>query len=356
MKVNESDLLKNIELARNSLKTDRLDMSFGEIISMYERQEIIIDPAFQRYYRWTEYQKTRFVESVILGIPVPPIFVAEDDDGRWELVDGLQRLSTVLSFFGILRTLPEKNNWTMGVGDIVKPLEGYSREELPMKLQLNIKRATCRVEIIKWDSEYDMRFELFNRLNTGGTPLTDQEIRNCIYRGISSTFNDFLKRLSSNKKFVGLVGASEKQVSELYLEELTLRFISMYKNIKNIKLSMGQHQTEFMKAAVHNNNFDYSEYESVFRKTIEILHPCKQEIFRSKNGVFATGFFDTIMIGVSENINLYEDASPELIRKKVKNELKHPSVVKKISRSGGNNSVQRVRNRIKEAQRIFGEI
>ncbi|MBO3696828.1 DUF262 domain-containing protein [Roseivirga sp. E12] len=356
MKKNIDNLLGDIEAARNNLKTDRLDMSFGEIISMYERDEIIINPEFQRFYRWEDYQKTRFIESVILGIPVPPIFVAEDTNGRWELVDGLQRLSTIMSFFGILRTMPEKNNWLLEDGEIVKSLEGYSCEELPMKIQLNIKRATCRVEIIKWDSEYDMRFELFNRLNTGGTPLTDQEIRNCIYRGVSSSFNDFLKRIADNPKFINMIDASDKQVSELYLEELALRFISLHKNIKNVKLSMGQHMTEFMRIAVSDKDFNYDKYESIFNRTVDILSPCGKSIFRSKNNAFATGFYDTIMIGVGENLHLYGEVTPEKIKSKVMKEVKHDSVIRKISRSGGNNSIQRVRNRIKAANRIFGTI
>ncbi|MDW5428798.1 DUF262 domain-containing protein, partial [Acinetobacter baumannii] len=91
-------LIAKIDSVRNSLSTDRLDMSFGEIMNMYDRDEIIIDPDFQRLFRWDDYQKTRFIESLIIGIPVPPIFVAEDENGRWELVDGLQRISTVLSF------------------------------------------------------------------------------------------------------------------------------------------------------------------------------------------------------------------------------------------------------------------
>ncbi|CAG7840421.1 hypothetical protein CLOHAE12215_01845 [Clostridium haemolyticum] len=82
-------LEESIRRARNNLTTDRLDMSYGEIISMYEREEIVIAPEFQRLFRWTDYQKTRFIESILLGIPIPPIFVAEDKDGRWELVDGL---------------------------------------------------------------------------------------------------------------------------------------------------------------------------------------------------------------------------------------------------------------------------
>ena len=353
MKIN-SDLLEDIESGRNNLKTDRLDMSFGEIISMYERDEIIINPEFQRFYRWTDYQKSRFLESVILGIPVPPIFVAEDTNGRWELVDGLQRLSSILSFFGILKTMPEKNKWKLEAGDIVKSLEGFSQNDLPMKIQLNIKRATCRVEIIKWDSVYDMRYELFNRLNTGGTPLTDQEIRNCIYRGVSSRFNNFLKKLSSNSKFTELVSATPQQVSELYLEELVLRFLSMTHNIHNIKLSMGQHMSEFMKSAVLDESFNYQKYESVFDRTVNVLYPCGTKIFRSNNNVFATGFYDTIMIGIAENLHIYSGSSPRSIQTKVINEVKNDDVIKRISRSGGNNSVQRVRNRIKEAKRIFG--
>jgi uncharacterized protein with ParB-like and HNH nuclease domain len=130
---------EEITRARNSLSTDRLDMSFGEIMSMYERDEIIIDPEFQRLFRWSDYQKTRFIESLLLGIPIPPIFVAEDKNGRWELVDGLQRLSTVFSFFGFLKSGKEKNNWVLESGELVKSMVNYSCSDLPLKFQLNIK-------------------------------------------------------------------------------------------------------------------------------------------------------------------------------------------------------------------------
>ena len=126
MHVTQDMLLSAIESCRNTLQTDKLDMSFGEIMNMYDRDEIIINPNFQRLYRWTEYQKTRFIESVIIGIPIPPIFVAEDSQGRWEVVDGLQRLSTIFSFFGILKNLPEKNNWQLGAGDMIQSLDGFS--------------------------------------------------------------------------------------------------------------------------------------------------------------------------------------------------------------------------------------
>ena len=348
-------LEKEVEIQRNSLSTDRLDMSFGEIMSMYEREEIIINPAFQRLFRWDLDQQSRFVESLLLGIPIPPIFVAEDGDGKWELVDGLQRISTILSFFGILQTIPEKNNWILEAGERIASLAGFSFGTLPSKFKLNIKRATCRVEIIRWNSNYDMRFELFNRLNTGGTPLTAQEIRNCIYRGISSKFNDFIKRLADGDDFKYLTALSPDQLEELYGEELVLRFLSLYNNRNNVKLSISQHMTHFMRDALENETFDYAGLEQVFVNVMRILKPLGVDIFRQKNGMFATALYDTIMIGVAENVKKYQgkDANT-LLADRIK-EVRGDETLSKFSRRGGNNQKDRILNRLKEANRIFSK-
>ena len=124
--MDDEKLEQRIKDLRNNLTTDRLDMSYGEIINMYQSGDLIISPEFQRLFRWKNFQKTRFIESILLGIPIPPIFVAEDKEGKWELVDGLQRLSTVLSFFGLLKD-GDKNNWIMDAGDLVPELEGYNK-------------------------------------------------------------------------------------------------------------------------------------------------------------------------------------------------------------------------------------
>jgi len=348
-----------IEEQRNLLNTDRLDVSFGELMSMYERKELVIKPAFQRYFRWELEQKTRFIESILLGIPIPPIFVAEDEDGVWELVDGLQRVSTVLSFFGILRMEDNgiqrgKNNWTLSEGERVPSLEGFTYETLPNQFRLNIKRATCRVEILRWNSNYDMRFELFNRLNTGGSPLTPQEIRNCIYRDISSKFNDFLKEISTNQDFRTLIDLSYEQYEQLYDEELALRFISLYRN-NNIKTSILQHKTAFMKSALDNENFDYDQYKQIFAKVFALLKPLGKEIFRQPNGQFATGLYDVITIGVGENYDYYQSQSTQVILEKINNEVRTDEILKRFSRRGGNNQKDRIINRLREARRIFGK-
>ena len=207
--VDQHRLLTDIEKSRNTLQTDKLDMSFGEIMSMYERGEIIINPDFQRLYRWSDYQKTRFIESVIIGIPIPPVFVAEDDSGRWELVDGLQRLSTIFSFFGNLNGDGVENKWVLGAGDMLQTLDGYNVDTLPLKIQLNIKRAVCRVEIIKWNSEYDLRFELF-KLKTHKCAkqcITNVNIDICVNR----KYCNFLY-ICNNYLYIVIINRYEKDI------------------------------------------------------------------------------------------------------------------------------------------------
>lgn len=96
-------LTSEVEQARKNVVTDGYDMSLGELINLYRDGELIIDPAFQRLFRWDDERKTRFIESLLLGIPIPSIFVFQNDDGVWELIDGLQRVSTILQLTGDLQ-------------------------------------------------------------------------------------------------------------------------------------------------------------------------------------------------------------------------------------------------------------
>jgi uncharacterized protein with ParB-like and HNH nuclease domain len=345
-------LEKQLEETRNSLSTDRLDMSFGEIMSMYEREEIIIDPDFQRLFRWDTYQKTRFIESILIGIPIPPIFVAEDENGRWELVDGLQRISTLFSFFGVLRSIPEKNNWIMCKGDIAADLDNMASKDLPLKFQLNIKRASCRVEIIKWNSAFDMRYELFNRLNTGGSELTDQEIRNAIFRGVSKDFNSFIRRCAENTDFINLIQPTERQQEQLYMDELILRFCSLTDFSEELSENISQHMTNYMKAAVSNPS-KIAILEKSFMETLKILAPIGKDVFRGSNNVFSTSLYDCVMIGITKYISKYKTERTDQVIDKI-TELKTSDSFKKASGSASA-SKSRILKRIEVADEIFGK-
>ncbi|XXM70825.1 DUF262 domain-containing protein [Lysinibacillus sphaericus] len=346
----KQELEVEINDARNNLTTDRLDMSYGEVMSMYDRGEIIIDPDFQRLFRWSLYQKTRFIESILLGIPTPPIFVAEDDQGRWELVDGLQRTSTILSFFGELKGQTDKNDWKLTEGDLIKKFDNMSLKDLPLKFQRNIRRTYCRVEILKWDSKLDMRYELFNRLNTGGAPLSEQEIRNCIFRGVSTGFNDYLDRVAEYQNFVDLINVNEQKRDEGYLQELVLRISALYDNWSNLDTkNMSKYLTRFMEKSV-NEGFDYS-FEGTLKRTIDVLVPLGPGIFRFSNNQLSTSLIDAIFIGVSTNIDKYEKMETRKISEVVKT-LKEDETFRKYTGSASS-SKSRIIKRMSRAMEIF---
>lgn len=341
----------------NLLRTERLDVSFGELLSMYENGEIIINPEFQRYFRWTDEQKSRFIESLLLGIPIPPIFVATNNDGIWELVDGLQRLSTFFSFVGVLKSQNDKkyeNKWALLDGDRIDCMEGFTYDDLPQKYRFALKRSVCRVEILNWNSSYDMRYELFNRLNTGGTPLTNQEIRNCIFRDISPRFNDFLKDLKHNENFIKALSLSSEQTDCLFDEELILRFMSLYLKGDQIKTSISLHMTKFMKEAIENANFDYASIKNTFEQVFEVLAPVGPKVYRQRNSnKFATSLYDVITIGIAKNIGKYKGKKVEDIRDFIFSKVHTDDNFLKCSRRGGNNQKLRIINRIKVAEDLF---
>ncbi len=103
-------LQEEIDKTRQEIRTDGYSMSIGEWISLYENNEIDVHPDFQRFFRWSDYQKSTFIESILLGIPIPPIFVNQRDDGIWDVIDGLQRLSTIFEFVGISKPDTKKQN------------------------------------------------------------------------------------------------------------------------------------------------------------------------------------------------------------------------------------------------------
>lgn len=350
----------DLELTRqsNMLRTERLDVSFGEILNMYEHGEIIIDPAFQRLFRWDDEQKTRFIESLLLGIPIPPIFVAANSEGVWELVDGLQRISTFLSFVGVLRLgkqLDKKNKWALLSGTRVISLEGYTYETLPQKYRLALKRSVCRVEILKWDSSYDMRYELFSRLNTGGTPLTQQEIRNCIFRDISSTFNDFLHELANSDDFKRSVSLSLEQNECLFNEELVLRFFALLDSDEGSKIKTGfaQYMTDYMKGALLDEHYDYEGHKKLFLRVFKVLVKLGDKTFRQANGAFATSLYDVITYGVADKIDEFEQMKPSIIQNLINEKVRKNENFLRFSRRGGNNQKERIVNRIKVAKELF---
>ncbi|MGY6554185.1 MAG: DUF262 domain-containing protein [Wenzhouxiangella sp.] len=340
-----------ISVKRNSLKTDRLDMSFGELMNMFEDGELYIAPEYQRVFRWSQFQQTRFLESVLLGIPIPPIFVAEDDSGKWEVVDGLQRISTIFSFFGLLTTLPDKNNSQLTEGELVPELAGHTISTLPIKLKTTIKRAVCRVEIVRWDSVEDIRYELFNRLNTGASPLSDQEIRNAIFRSYDVDLNKVLRQVAAIPEFEDLISPSSSKKEQMFLEELTLRFFAFKHLNEEFRTTVPQFLSEFMKSVSNGSyDFDLDAEKSYFVGLINLLNDkYGKSIFRPK-GNFALHIFDSIAFALPKVFPSIQGHEEEIFAKI--DELTSDEQYNEIGTSTFSN--MRIRKRMDRALEVFG--
>ena len=235
-----------LEIARRLVKTEAYQMSVGEIASMYRDREVIINPDFQRVFRWNSGQKSRFIESILLGIPVPSIFVYEREDSKWEIIDGLQRTSTILEFMGLLRDpdseellppscceatkyLPSLYNAVWEVSDKIHDVPVESQIPLKKPQQLDIRRARIGVEILKRPSDNRTKYDLFQRLNSGGVPANPQEVRNCIIIMVNPQYFDFIKRAAEYEKFIEILSASSDQITrQRHIEFATRFFVHTY--------------------------------------------------------------------------------------------------------------------------------
>ena len=225
---NLSDKIKEL---RKEIVSDSYSMSIGELISLYTDEELDIHPRFQRLFRWQSYQKTRFIESILLNIPIPPIFVSQNEEGVWDVIDGVQRLSTIFQFVGKLKDQDGNtvDKLVLEGTKALPELEGLYWESdsletsLPKDVKLDFKRARIVINIVKKESDTSAKYELFQRLNTGGSSLSDQEVRNCLMIMSNPSLYDFVERLSLNEDFIEATPISNRLVDEQYRMELVTR-------------------------------------------------------------------------------------------------------------------------------------
>jgi hypothetical protein len=314
-------LQEEIDKTRAEIRTDGYSVSIGEWISIYEKGELDIHPEFQRYFRWSPKQKSRLVESILLGIPIPPIFVAQRPDGVWDVVDGLQRLSTIYEFVGLLK---DENNrrlpaLTLESTQYLPSLDGKRWEDggnrrnaFTPAQQLLVKRSKIDVSIILKESDESAKYELFQRLNTGGTMLSDQEVRNSILVMLNKDLYVWMRTLATDPTFVSCAALSDKAIQEQYDMELILRFL-VFRRMPKDSLSglgdIGDFLTERATELARKKNIPYKEEEEAFRTTFAILdEQLASDSFRRYDsgkarfvGGFSVSAFEAIAIGIGFN-------------------------------------------------------
>jgi len=307
-------------------------MSIGEVINLYVDGDLDIHPEFQRIYRWNQGQKSRLIESILLGIPLPSFFVAQREDGIWDVVDGLQRLSTIFSFLGIYRNeegqieAPLKLTAT----DYLPELEGMywgdeiKENHISKELQRAFKREKIDLKIIKKESDEHTKYELFQRLNTFGSSLSDQEVRNCLLIMINKPMYNWFTELSVNSDFISVFPLTSKQIDEQYNVELVLRFLALkdteISRVKGLS-DIGDFLTKRMKEIATDLDFDMTLEREKLLKTFKILNLAlgdsafKKYQNRRYLGAFSLSIFEVIGLGLGFNINDYDENNPAHLAK-----------------------------------------
>lgn len=210
--------------AKRTIFTDQGDPEVDSLHKRYLKGRLNVQPGFQRQFVWDKVKSSRLIESALLDIPIPIIYLSEEKDGKDNVIDGQQRLTAFFSF--IDGKFPDNSDFRLSGLNVFTEINGKKFNELSEDIQDKI--MTCKIRVIKFkkESDNDLQFEIFARLNTGAVPLNDQELRNCVYRG---RFNELLKELSQEQDYKYLLGISkpEKRMRDV---ELVLRFASFYFN------------------------------------------------------------------------------------------------------------------------------
>lgn len=357
-------VLGAVDTKLQKVHTKSLDLSFNELVDMYLNNELIINPEYQRVFRWSEGAQSRFIESLLLEMPVPPIYMVEIDEGRYMLIDGLQRISSYLHLRGQLVaehvTPPVKkgNLLTLSDCDIVAELNGLTFETLGVALQIRLKRAFVRVEVVRKGSDKKFKYHMFKRLNTGGQLLTHQELRNCTIRLLDEKFNDFIIKLSTKKIFKKCVEPiTYEQKLGAFDQELILRFFALKNDITSFKHDVADFLTDYMERVAEQKGvslFNYDNEEKVFNKTFNVFHDTLSEFSFGQvtKGNITRNFgvyqFEALAIGIQPFLDkiLVDDVAMIALLKASITEIKLSPVFVAMTTGGGKNSPGLLKKRI----------
>lgn len=314
---------ETIDKKIGEVRTEALDLSFGEIVNLYGARELIIQPEYQRLFRWSDEQRSRLVESILLELPIPQIFVIENTNGVIELIDGLQRVSSVIQF--IEPTVLNLDALELQGCDLINELNGKKYADLSLKLKLRIKRSSVRTIVIKRQSSSVLRYEMFKRLNTGGSTLSSQEIRNCTARMIGEGGIDFYRFLQEHavyKSFADCIEPlSQSDRDQKGDEELVLRFLAA-KNGQNLfRGSVRDWLDDYMESILLGNAWfdpqsESAEFKRVFDYLDRVLGPGAFVRYRGTTpvGAVAPAYFEAVSIGVHRSMSSIGTVSPEKVK------------------------------------------
>jgi hypothetical protein len=225
---------------QRELVTSVVDYNLGALTDLVNKKVIDLSPKYQRRFRWSPERQSKLIESFLMNVPVPPIFLNEDEYGQYSVIDGKQRLTAVADFF--------KGKLKLTNLEVFQDLNDTTFDDMPPQFRRVLEtRPNMRAVIILRQSDPDIKFEVFRRLNTGGVKLNAQEVRNSAFPG---PLNDLILELSEDSEFHSLLGIRSRTRSAIWQEmrdaEFVLRYLTFRGSWQEFSGGMRSQMDEFM--------------------------------------------------------------------------------------------------------------
>lgn len=279
------------------LVTQPYDFSVSSLVDDIDAGRLLLRMEYQRSYVWDDAKASRLIESLLLNVPIPVCYFAENEDGTLEVVDGQQRLQSIWRF--ISDYVPPEELLTLRGTTVLEELNGLQFAQLAQRDQRRIKNRTIRCIVITEDSHPDIKFDVFERLNTGAVRLSDQELRNSIYRG---PLNDRLKEAAEYPPFKRALGGQlEARMDDV---ELVLRFVALADRLTAYKPPLRQFLNEYMRE-YRENAGHVDGLITAFQRVAETTEALfGDKAYRRSNRTGSAGrtvnkaLFDTVMLSL----------------------------------------------------------
>ena len=254
---------ESIPISDRKLLTQPYDLVVSSLLSQIEDGTLYLlplsdRPSFQRRYVWTDKLASRLIESILLNVPIPPVYLSQNEDFELDVIDGQQRIYSIYRY--------ANNQFKLTSLEVLTELNGLHFYELPSRLARKLETYVLRCVIITNDSHPEIRFDVFERLNTNTMPLNAQEIRNCIYRG---PLIDLLVQLAIYEPWLRILNRSSPD-KRMRGEELVLRFFAFQiKGVDGYRTPQKHWLNDVAKKGMKFPDQKIVELDSLWKSTID---------------------------------------------------------------------------------------
>ena len=344
----------SIAPVRYEITSFGIDFDVEGLNRRLQRGEIII-PGFQRNYVWNLGDASRFIESLLLGLPVPGIFLARDaESSKYVVIDGQQRLKSIQFFYdGVFNPSPEaKNQRPFRLAGVQQQFEGLAYPELTPKDQIDLNDSVIHATVVKQDSpaaDDTSVYHIFDRINSSGRRLTQQEIRSALYHG------KLIDKLGAINKYPGWRSIFGKAHSRQRDQELILRFLAFFFEADQYKPPLAEFLTQFVGKNRNPHDDFLNKASSVFTKTMDAFKDALGEsLFRPERALNAA-VFDSMSVALARRIESEMPfPKPDDTKSAYQGLLRDDDYIEAVSRATADE--QSVETRMKKAAEHFAAI